>query len=209
MRSSRLVLPPIRLVASATAISRVGKNARKRLKAMAWEITPHRGNTRANIPYVRLRIPAAEIIARHYTCLSQPVPESAEPHRPRAELTRPAARAPASSLFFHVDHWKCFTVYQGNGDAFHSGISFYTKELGSGQRRSHLIPAKARGLRGIFAGQQDHAANSAARPIRMDEESANFRCIMLRAQQCILALCPMIAAVECLALAPAAASDDD
>src|SRR5258705_13974858 len=70
IRSKRLVFPPIRLVASATAISNAGKNARKRLKAMAWEITPHRGNTRANIPYTRLRIPAAEIIARHYTCLS-------------------------------------------------------------------------------------------------------------------------------------------
>src|SRR6266853_4965982 len=68
IRSKRLVFPPIRLVASATAINNAGKNARKRLKAMACEITPHRGNTRANIPYTRLRIPAAEIIAGHYTC---------------------------------------------------------------------------------------------------------------------------------------------
>src|SRR6267143_667268 len=70
IRSKRLVFPPIRLVASATAISNAGKNARKRLKAMAWEITPHRGKTRANIQYTRLRIPAAEIIARHYSCVS-------------------------------------------------------------------------------------------------------------------------------------------
>src|SRR5260370_1381059 len=67
MRSNRLVLPPIRLVASATAISKVGKNARKRLKAMACEIMLHRGNTRANIWYARRDNPAAEIIAGHYT----------------------------------------------------------------------------------------------------------------------------------------------
>src|SRR5467141_908734 len=67
MRSNKLVLPPIRLVASATAMNSVGKNARKRLKAIACEITPHRGNTRANIPYTRRRSPAAEIIAGHYT----------------------------------------------------------------------------------------------------------------------------------------------
>jgi hypothetical protein len=40
----------MRLVANATAISNAGKKARKRLKAIACEITPHRGNTRANIP---------------------------------------------------------------------------------------------------------------------------------------------------------------
>jgi len=39
MRSNKLVLPPIRLVASATAINSAGKNARKRLKAIACEIT--------------------------------------------------------------------------------------------------------------------------------------------------------------------------
>jgi hypothetical protein len=31
-------------------MSKAGKKARKRLKAMAWEITPQRGNTRPNIP---------------------------------------------------------------------------------------------------------------------------------------------------------------
>src|SRR5256885_8228167 len=51
---------------------------------------------------------------------------------------------------------------------------------------------------------QDHAANSAARPIRMDEESSNFRCIVLRVEQSVLARCPMIATVQGLALAPAA-----
>src|SRR5712664_2501599 len=81
MRSNRLVLPPIRLVASATAISSVGKNARKRLKAIACEITPHRGNTRANIPYKRRWSPAGEFIAGHYTRDSHSLPEASHLRR--------------------------------------------------------------------------------------------------------------------------------
>src|SRR6266446_8141009 len=70
IRSKRLVLPPIRLVASATAIRSAGKNARKRLKAIACEIMLHRGNTRANVRYARRRNLAAGFITGHYTCLS-------------------------------------------------------------------------------------------------------------------------------------------
>ena len=62
------------LVAKATAISRVGKNARNKLKAIACEITPHRGNTRANIPYARRRSRAAKFIAGHYTFQGQSCP---------------------------------------------------------------------------------------------------------------------------------------
>src|SRR5713226_6428276 len=93
IRSKRLVLPPILLVASATAISNAGKNARKRLNAMACEITLHLGNTRANIPYVRRRSLAPGFIAGHYTYLSVPVSEA-----------RPAASGLASGLLFHVNH---------------------------------------------------------------------------------------------------------
>src|SRR4029077_19288732 len=74
IKSNRLVLPPIRLVAKATAISRVGKNARNKLKAIACEITPHRGNTRANIPYARRRSRAAKFIAGNYTFQGQSCP---------------------------------------------------------------------------------------------------------------------------------------
>src|SRR5260370_34729097 len=81
IRSKRLVLPPIRLVANATAISSAGKNARKRLKAIACEITLQRGNTRTNIPYARRRNTAAELIAGDYTCRSQLVSEASETHR--------------------------------------------------------------------------------------------------------------------------------
>src|SRR5712664_378759 len=71
IRSSRLVLPPIRLVASATATSNAGKNARNKLYAIACEIMLHRGNTRRNVRYTRRNKSAAEIIARHYTRWNQ------------------------------------------------------------------------------------------------------------------------------------------
>src|SRR5208282_726281 len=53
MVSRRAVLLPSQLEANATASKSVGKKARKRLNAMAWEITPHRGKTRATTRYIR------------------------------------------------------------------------------------------------------------------------------------------------------------
>src|SRR6267378_4986635 len=80
MRSNKLVRPPIRLVANATASNSVGKNARKRLKAIACEITLHRGNTRANTRYARRRS-TSEFIAGHYTCVGYFMSESTRIHR--------------------------------------------------------------------------------------------------------------------------------
>ena len=50
--SSRAVLLPIQLDANHTARSNVGKNARKRLNAIACEITLHRGKTRATTRHI-------------------------------------------------------------------------------------------------------------------------------------------------------------
>src|SRR6266478_9474538 len=88
IRSKRLVLPPIRLVASATAISSAGKNARKRLKAIACEIMLHRGNTLANVRYARRRNLAAGFIAGHYTCLSHLMSEATESPDNAQEILR-------------------------------------------------------------------------------------------------------------------------
>src|SRR5215471_10292625 len=60
--SSKLALPPMRVVAKATAINNAGKNARKRLNAMACEIMLHLGKTRVNMPKARFTIGAKEII---------------------------------------------------------------------------------------------------------------------------------------------------
>src|SRR5260370_15414764 len=65
-RSRRLVWLPQRLVAMATVSSKVGKKARKRLKAMACEIMPQRGNTRGRRRKPRFESKAAEIMWLHY-----------------------------------------------------------------------------------------------------------------------------------------------
>src|SRR5712664_1657110 len=201
IRSNRLVLAPIRLVANATAISNVGKNARKRLKAIACEITLHRGNTRANIPYIRRWSPAAEFIAGHYTCDGHSLSEA-------LHLRRRIRIASKLSMLLHVKDREGFTIRQGDRDWFHGYIALRAEELCAGQRCPHLVASKPGGPRRIFASLQDHAADSAARPIGMNEESANFCCIAKRVQQLIFASRPMVAPIERLALAPAAASDD-
>src|SRR6266700_4953984 len=103
IRSNRLVLPPIRLVASATAISRAGKNARKRLKAIACEIMLHRGNTLANVRYARRRSLATGFITGHYTCPAPTPCDSARqlrahgPHRPVPRINACGTMLPQQS----------------------------------------------------------------------------------------------------------------
>jgi hypothetical protein len=46
------------------------------LKAIACEIIPQRGNTRANVPYNRREKLTTGFIARHYTCPDPRVSES-------------------------------------------------------------------------------------------------------------------------------------
>src|SRR5580704_19248864 len=67
IKSSRLVRPPIRLVANPTMMSSAGKNARNKLNAIACEIMPQRGNTRPSMRNVRPMGEGLEAIARHYT----------------------------------------------------------------------------------------------------------------------------------------------
>src|SRR5258705_1187691 len=109
----------------------------------------------------------------------------------------------------HVDDREGFAVHKWNRDEFDSDIAFCAEELRPSERCPHLIASKPGGARRIFASLQDHAADSAARPIGMDEKSANLCRIAKRVQQRILASRPMIAPVESLAFAPAAASDNN
>src|SRR5579864_3279102 len=67
IKSKRLVRTPMGLVATATAISKAGKKARNKLKAMACEIMLQRGKTLANMLSARLETAADAIIVRHYT----------------------------------------------------------------------------------------------------------------------------------------------
>src|SRR5256885_1888554 len=113
-----------------------------------------------------------------------------------------AAESFPSNLFFHVDHRERLAVHQWNGDAFHGDIAFRAEEFCTGQRCPHLVASKPGGSRCLFASLEDHAADSATRPVRMDEESANLCRIVKRVQQHILASRPMVAPVERLAFAP-------
>lgn len=63
-----LVRAPTRVVANPTTIKSVGKNARNKLKAMAWAIMLQRGKTRNNIRHARLATAADGLIPGDYTC---------------------------------------------------------------------------------------------------------------------------------------------
>src|ERR1700720_798942 len=114
----------------------------------------------------------------------------------------------ALGLFFHVDYRKRFAVHQWNRDWFDSDIALCAEELRPSERCPHLVAGKPGGPRRIFASLQNHAADSAACPIGVNEKSANLCRIAKRVQECILAPRPMIAPVERFAFAPAAASDN-
>jgi hypothetical protein len=92
---------------------------------MACEITPHLGNTRANIPYARLKSPAAAFIAGHYTYYSPSLSEGL----PLRKLIRIGLEL---GLFFHVDYGERFTVHQRNRNGFHGDIALYAEEFCSG-----------------------------------------------------------------------------
>src|SRR5260370_33079279 len=115
----------------------------------------------------------------------------------------------ASGMFFHVEDREGFAVHQWDRDWFHGDIALCAEELRPSERCPHLITSKPGGARRIFTSLQNHAADSAARPIGMNEKSANLCRIAKRVQERILATRPMIAPVERLAFAPAAASDNN
>src|SRR6266852_1155446 len=149
IKSNRLVLPPIRLVASPTAISRAGKKAKKRLNAIACEITPHRGKTRANIRYARRSNPAVEFIAGHYTCDGHSLSEVLH----LRQLIRIGSKL---GPLLHMNHREEFAVQQWNRDGFHGDIALNAEELRSRQRCSQLEASKPRRprLRGKLGGDE-------------------------------------------------------
>ena len=78
-----------------------------------------------------------------------------------------------------------------------------------GQGRSHFETAKTFGFRGCLANLQDAAAHSAASPRGMDKEGSYLRRIVRGVEKSVLASCAVIAAKECLPLAPTSAAGDD
>src|SRR6266852_4397642 len=118
-----------------------------------------RGKPRANVPYTRRKISAAEIIARHYTRCNQ---------------------------------W-----------AVSGSSKFPFPGIEPSLARMSLVESYGR-----FAGFQNHSADALPRPGRMDEKRSNLCGIAKGVEKLIFPARPAIAAIECFAFAPAAASDD-
>jgi len=114
-----------------------------------------------------------------------------------------------SGVFFHVHDGQCFAIHEGNGNRPHRDVAFFAEELGARQRGSHFVTKKSRSPGCIFAGFEDSAAYAAARPVRVDEEGADFCGVVKGIEQRILAAGPVIAAVKSFAFAPATAADKD
>src|SRR5204862_492228 len=133
----------------------------KRLRSSARETTRHRENPPETIPSPRQRIPAAEIIAGHYTCDGPCLSEALHVRR----LLRIEYKL---SLLLHVDHREEFAVHQRNRDALDSDIALHAEELCRGQRCLHLVASKPRGSRRTATG-----AGTASRRWR-------FACIIVR-----------------------------
>src|SRR6267142_5416321 len=155
-----------------------------------------RGNTRPNVRYARRMRSAAEIIARHYTRWNQ---QAVSGSSFISEILRP---------LLHVDHREHFAVHEWNGDRFHGYVTFHAEELCPRQRRTHFVSRESCRSRGRFAGFQNHSADALPRPGRMDEERANLRGIVKGIEKLVFSARPAVTAIQSLALAPAAATDN-
>src|SRR6266436_5583786 len=124
----------------------------------------------------------------------------------------PAPLSPCHSVLRrlrHPDNGQRFAVRQRNLEMLQLHIASCSVHRHSGQRRPHLETRKSRGPRGGFTSLQNPAADAAPRPCGMDKKRANLRCITKRIQQFVFSLCPSVAAIERLAFAPPAATDDN
>src|SRR5205085_687241 len=68
--------------------------------------------------------------------------------------------------------------------------------------------AEAGCLCSAFAGLEQKCANAAARPVWMNEEGADLGGIVIRIEQVVVPIGPLIGAVQSFSLAPSTARDD-
>src|SRR5439155_18836750 len=153
------------------------------------------------IPYARCRSRSAKFMSGHYTFDGRSLPEALS----LLALLQIRLRL---GPFLHVNHGERFSIRQRDRDGFHGDIALGTEKLCSAQRCAHFEASKSGGFCRILASLEDHATDSLARPVRMDKKRPNLCRIVMRVRKSIFASCPVIAAVERLALAPAAATDD-
>src|SRR6266852_2862862 len=114
-----------------------------------------------------------------------------------------------SGFLAHVHNWKRSAIGQRNAYVFHRLISLDTEKLRAGERGAHFEAHEAGRFSGILAGGKKQGADAAARPVRTNEEGANLCGIAARVEQIIVAVGPLVGAVQSLAFAPAAAAYDD
>src|SRR5260370_25074134 len=114
-----------------------------------------------------------------------------------------------SRFLAHVHNGQGSAVGQRDADVFHRLISLDTEQRRASERRAHFKAREASTFRGILAGGEEEAADAASRPVRMNEEGANLCGIAARVEQIIVAVGPLVGAVQSLAFAPAAAAYDD
>src|SRR6266404_1031750 len=74
----------------------------------------------------------------------------------------------------HSNYGQCSPVAQRDFDAFDDVVATGEVEWNASERSAHLEAREASGAGGGFAGLQNFAAQAATRPIRMNEESADF-----------------------------------
>src|SRR5882757_834825 len=114
--------------------------------------------------------------------------------------------ASSHPVLFHANDWESFAVGQWNSEIFECDVATGLVERNAGEGRGHFESGKLRCQGGIFTSFENCCANSTSSPGRMHEEGTNLGGVLLRIQKGSLAAGPLIATVECLALAPAAAA---
>jgi len=110
--------------------------------------------------------------------------------------------------FGHADYGEGFAVAEGDGNGFDDLVAAEFVERDTGEGGAHFEFGEAGGEGGVFAGFEEKSAESAAGPIGMDEDGADFGGVGGGIEKFGFADGGMVAAEEGFALAPAAAGDD-
>src|SRR5882724_8745873 len=109
----------------------------------------------------------------------------------------------------HSNNGKSGAVAERHFDTFEDLIAALEIQRNAGERGTHFETREASGAGGGFASFENSRAQAAACPIRVNEEGANFGCVGCRIEKFWFANWRMVTAEQSLAIAPAAASDDD
>src|SRR6266478_1990442 len=114
-----------------------------------------------------------------------------------------------SRTLFHLHYRERLAVEQGNFQVLDWDIPPGAEEFCTGEGGAHFEAAEAGRLCRVFTGFEEQRADAAASPRRVNEEGADFCGVPAGVEKIVLAVGPLVGAVERFALAPAAAADDE